>query len=55
MFASEYDQWIHHDHHDQGTQKKLNFRRWLVRDYDEVKGFEKKKDLGKYVDPLNLP
>lgn len=37
------------------TQKKLNFRRWLVRDYDEVKGFEKKKELGKYVDPLNLP
>jgi hypothetical protein len=33
----------------------LNFRRWLVRDYDEVKGFEKKKELGKYVDPLNLP
>ena len=37
------------------TQKKLNFRRWLVRPYDEVKGFEKNKELGKYVDPLNLP
>eukprot|EP00435_Cladocopium_sp_Y103_P035431 s77_g9.t1 len=37
------------------TQKKLNFRRWLVRPYDEVKAFEKNKELGKYVDPLNLP
>eukprot|EP00435_Cladocopium_sp_Y103_P029060 s826_g7.t1 len=31
------------------TQKKLNFRRWLVRPYDEVKAFEKNKELGKYA------
>ena len=37
------------------TQKKLNFRRWLSRPYDEVAAWEKKNEVGKYVDPLNLP
>ncbi|CAK9087860.1 unnamed protein product [Durusdinium trenchii] len=37
------------------TQKKLNFRRWLARPYDEVKAWEKNNEVGTYVDPLNLP
>mmetsp|Transcript_3736 Transcript_3736/g.4306 ORF Transcript_3736/g.4306 Transcript_3736/m.4306 type:complete len:250 (-) Transcript_3736:64-813(-) len=37
------------------TQKKLNFRRWGVRAYDEVAAAEKGMELGKLMDPLNLP
>eukprot|EP00913_Durusdinium_trenchii_P001571 g1455.t1 len=31
------------------TQKKLNFRRWLARPYDEVKAWEKNNEVGTYA------
>ncbi|CAJ1426693.1 unnamed protein product [Effrenium voratum] len=37
------------------TKKKLDSREWMTRPYDEVRAWEKKKDLGNYLDPLNMP
>ncbi|CAJ1334784.1 unnamed protein product [Effrenium voratum] len=37
------------------TKKKLDSREWMTRPYDEVRAWERNKDLGNYLDPLNMP